>query len=366
MTVLQAIGLTKRFGAQTALAGLDLQVAEGEVLALLGPTGAGKTTTLRAIAGLETLDAGEVRLDGHDVTELSPRARDVAVVFEGFNLLPTLSVYENIAFPLRSPVYREDELEVRRRVDRASTDLKIERLLDRRIDQLSGGEKQRVAIARALVRKPRVHLLDEPLSALDLKLREALQYELKQMHHNTGATVVYASHDFPSAAEIATRIALVDEGRVLQTGTLTELIADPRLAAVGRLVGSPAMAQFAGRLDDGLMRLEGVDMAFEAPALGLSRIAPGPAILGIWPEDIEIATQQRAGFAQARVYATDFRGRDRAIEAHFGPHRFRKAVHLDVTAAQSEPIWFAAAPEKCFVFDASSGRRLNRIENPTP
>lgn len=282
--VLQAIGLRKSFDRTRALDGLDLSVTEGEVLALLGPTGAGKTTTLRTLAGLEAPDAGQVLLDGRDVTADSPRARDLAVVFEGFNLLPTLPVRENIAFPLRSPVYREAEEVVARRVDAAASDLKIGHLLDRSVNQLSGGERQRVAIARALVRRPRAFLMDEPLSALDLKLREALQAELKLMHEKYGATVVYASHDFPSAAALADRLALIEDGRVLQTGTLAELIADPRSASVGRLVGSPSMALFEGAVTEGVFRLKGLEARVAAPGT-----CEGPALLGIWPEDIEIA-----------------------------------------------------------------------------
>lgn len=350
--VLQAIGLRKSFDRTRALDGLDLSVTEGEVLALLGPTGAGKTTTLRTLAGLEAPDAGQVLLDGRDVTADSPRARDLAVVFEGFNLLPTLPVRENIAFPLRSPVYREAEEVVARRVDAAASDLKIGHLLDRSVNQLSGGERQRVAIARALVRRPRAFLMDEPLSALDLKLREALQAELKLMHEKYGATVVYASHDFPSAAALADRLALIEDGRVLQTGTLAELIADPRSASVGRLVGSPSMALFEGAVTEGVFRLKGLEARVAAPGT-----CEGPALLGIWPEDIEIADAPAA--IEGRIWATDFRGADRAVEVHFGPHRFRKAVPRAMIARQGDAIRFTLPPERCFLFDAQTGARLD-------
>ncbi|MEO1457111.1 MAG: ABC transporter ATP-binding protein [Pseudomonadota bacterium] len=350
MAVLEGIGLRKRFGGQVALDGLDLALAEGEVLALLGPTGAGKTTTLRAFAGLEALDAGEVRLDGRDVTAESPRARDLAVVFEGFNLLPPLSVFDNIAFPLRSPVYREPEAEVGARVRAAAADLKIGHLLERGIDQLSGGERQRVAIARALVRRPRVFLLDEPLSALDLKLREALQAELRGMHAKHGATVLYASHDYPSAAALADRIAVISEGRVLQVGPLEALIASPAHAEVGRLIGSPAMALFDAQAEGGAVRL-----AQSAVALPLGAAAAGPVRLGLWPEDIEL---DDGAEARGQIWATDFRGRDQAIEVRFGAHRFRKTVPLGRRYAQGDAVGFRLPAERAFLFDAESGRRI--------
>ncbi|XWN34235.1 MAG: ABC transporter ATP-binding protein [Devosia sp.] len=359
MAILTANGLRKRFGADTALDGLDLSLNDGEVLALLGPTGAGKTTTLRAISGLETLDEGTIHLDGRDITKDSARARDFAVVFEGFNLLPPLSVFDNIAFPLRSPVYKETEEEVRTRVTAAATDLKIGHLLERRIDQLSGGERQRVAIARALVRRPRVFLLDEPLSALDLKLREALQAELSLMHAKYGATVLYATHDFPSASELGDRIALIDGGRILQVGTLDTLIEDPHYAAVGRLVGSPSMALFEGHLDNSAVTLSDGSLSVDAAALSLGGAAPGPVTLGIWPEDIDLRLEASDATTDGTVWATDFRGRDRALEVHFGNNRFRKVVPLTINPHQGETVHFTVDPHKAFVFSGATGARLD-------
>ena len=168
-----------------------------------------------------------------------PMVRDIAVVFEGFNLLPTLSVFDNIAFPLRSPLYRAPEPEVKERVTRAAEDLRIGHLLDRHTDQISGGERQRVAVARALVRRPKLFLLDEPLSSLDLKLREALENELRDMHRRRGQTLIYASHGFLSTAAIASRIAVIDKGRLLQTGKLSEIYADPAHQRVWRADRQP-------------------------------------------------------------------------------------------------------------------------------
>ncbi|WP_051328672.1 ABC transporter ATP-binding protein [Geminicoccus roseus] len=357
MTVLRLNGLSKSFGIKQALRDISFDLEEGEVLALLGPTGAGKTTTLRCISGLEKPDKGSVHLDNQDVTHTSPRERDVAVVFEGFNLLPTLPVFDNIAFPLRSPIYRRPEDEVKREVDQAARTLRIAHLLDRRIEQLSGGEKQRVAIARALVRRPRVYLLDEPLSALDLKLRESLQGEIKAMYQATGATVVYASHDYPSAAAIATRMALIENGSILQCATIGQIIEDPQHASVGKLVGSPSMAQFPARTGRDGTGIEGLPIVL--PPVGPQG---QELIVGIWPEDLELSVKAAHGFVEGKVWATDFRGRDKAIEIRAGGHRFRKVVELDLSVQQGDSIWFRLPPGKEFHFDAGTGKRVGPPE----
>jgi len=358
-TVIEARNLAKSFGRVRALDGLSFSVKEGEILALLGPTGAGKTTTMRCLAGLEKPDSGEIVLDGVDVTGESARARDVAVVFEGFNLLPTLSVRDNVAFPLRSPVYRESEDLIASRVSTAAADLKISHLLDRRIDQLSGGEKQRVAIARALVRRPRAFLLDEPLSALDLKLREALQAELKEVHEKFGATVLYASHDFPSTAELADRIALIEDGRILQIGRLPELIADPHWLSVGLLIGSPSLAQFSAGAAGGEVTIDDTNCVFSAASLDLSPSVSGAVRIGIWPEDVVLLSEARSGTLSGIVWATDFRGADQAIEVRVGSHRLRKAVPRDILLREGETVHLFLPPESCFTFAPETGRRLD-------
>ena len=277
-TVLEVKGLRKRFGAKAAIEEIDLSVGEGEVLGILGPTGAGKTTTLRCIAGLHKPDAGAIRLGGVDVTQASPMGRDIAVVFEGFNLLPTLSVFDNIAFPLRSPLYRVAETEVKVRVARAAEDLRIGQLLGRHTDEISGGERQRVAIARALVRRPKLFLLDEPLSSLDLKLREALENELRDMHRQRGQTLIYASHDFLSTAAIASRIALIDNGRILQTGKLAEIYSDPVHRRVGELIGSPAMALLEARVRNHELAIDGYSNSWPISAIGADGLVDGAKV----------------------------------------------------------------------------------------
>ena len=259
MTVpmLRLEGLRKSYGAKRALRGLDLEVPDNEIMALLGPTGAGKSSTLLAAAGLISLEAGRVFLAGREVTDIDPSGRDVSIVFEGFNLLPVLDVKDNIAFALRSPTYRESEDEIRTRVSRTAELLRISHLLDRDVDTLSGGERQRVAIARALVRRPKMFLLDEPLSALDLKLREGLRAELRQIHRQYRSTMLYATHDYHGAIAIADRLAIIDGGVIQQTGTIDQIIAFPANMFVGRLIGSPSMAFFDASIGDGAIAMTG-------------------------------------------------------------------------------------------------------------
>ncbi len=358
-TVLDVQGLRKCFGTKVAIDKVNMSVVDGEVLGILGPTGAGKTTTLRCIAGLHKPDAGTIRLAGADVTHESPMVRDIAVVFEGFNLLPTLSVFDNIAFPLRSPLYRAPEIEVRERVTRAAEDLRIGHLLDRHIEQISGGERQRVAVARALVRRPKLFLLDEPLSSLDLKLREALQIELRDMHRRRGQTIIYASHDFLSMAAIASRIAVIDQGRLLQTGKLSEIYADPAHRRVGELIGSPSMALLEAKVRDRILSIDGYSTSWPLSVLRLESLADGSNVtVGFWPEDVELVTTETPGFSPVTLWATDFRGRDQAVEVHFGANRVRKVIALRTEFARGASCFIRLDPAKAFVFTSPNGDRL--------
>ena len=236
---LDAVG--KRFGDMQAVADLSLDVADGEFLVLLGPTGAGKTTTLRLIAGLETPDTGRVHIGGRDMTAATPAARDVTFVFQQYSLYPHLSVFDNLAFPLRSPARRLPEPEVKARVDAVARLLHIEDKLANRATQLSGGQMQRVAIGRALVRRPAVYLMDEPLSSLDAKLRAEMHIELKRVQKELGATIFYVTHDQTEALTMATRIGVLDRGRLIQLGTPRQIYQDPVNAYVATRLGSPAI-----------------------------------------------------------------------------------------------------------------------------
>jgi multiple sugar transport system ATP-binding protein len=233
--------VTKRFGAIEAVTDLSLTVGHGELIVLLGPTGAGKTTTLRLVAGLERPDTGAVSIDGRAVTSDPPAARDVAFVFQQYSLYPHLSVYDNLAFPLRSPARRVSEPQIARRVREVALLLRIEDKLDNRATQLSGGQMQRVAIGRALVRRPAIFLMDEPLSSLDAKLRADLRVELKHIQADLGATILYVTHDQVEAMTLATRIGVINRGRLVQVGTPREIYEDPVDSYVAMRLGTPAI-----------------------------------------------------------------------------------------------------------------------------
>lgn len=234
-------GVSKRFGATEAVAGLDLDAADGEFVVLLGPTGAGKTTTLRLVAGLEKPDAGRVYIGGRDVTDTTPAPRDVSFVFQQYSLYPHLSVFDNLAFPLRSPARRWPEPEIESRVREIARMLRIEDKLANRATQLSGGQMQRVAIGRALVRRPNVYLMDEPLSSLDAKLRAEMRVELKRIQRELGATILYVTHDQTEAMTMASRIGVLDRGRLVQLGSPREIYEDPVNTYVATRLGSPSI-----------------------------------------------------------------------------------------------------------------------------
>jgi len=234
-------GVTKRFKDNQAIKGLNLSIADGEFVVLLGPTGAGKTTTLRLIAGLERPEQGSVTIGGDDVTALPPSARDVTFVFQQYSLYPHLSVYENLAFPLRSPARRMEKDEIDRRVRETAKLVRIDHKLESRATRLSGGEMQRVAIGRALIRQPAIYLMDEPLSSLDAKLRADMRLELKRIQQELGATLLYVTHDQIEAMTMADRIGILKAGELVQIGTPREIYTEPANLHVAARLGQPAI-----------------------------------------------------------------------------------------------------------------------------
>jgi multiple sugar transport system ATP-binding protein len=231
--------ISKSFKANAAVSGMSIDIANGEFVVLLGPTGAGKTTTLRLVAGLETPDSGDIKIDGQSLVGLPPSSRDVAFVFQQFSLYPHLSVYDNMAFPLRSPARRLPEDEIKIRVQEVADVLRIPHKLSNRSTQLSGGEMQRVAIGRALVRRPSIYLMDEPLSSLDAKLRAELRIELKRIQQEFGATMLYVTHDQVEALTMANRIGVIDKGKLIQLGAPREIYENPASIYVAQRLGQP-------------------------------------------------------------------------------------------------------------------------------
>jgi multiple sugar transport system ATP-binding protein len=277
-------GVSKRFGSVTALSEIDLTVGPDELLVVVGPTRAGKTTLLRVIAGLERPDSGTIEMNGADVSDASPAARDVALVFQNFSLYPQWSVKKNIEFPLRAPGRGLTEEQIQRQVAFVAGLLKIEHLLDRKSTRLSGGEMQRVAIGRAIARKPRLFLMDEPLTNLDAKLREALRVELVELRRKLGTPMIFVTHNQAEALSMGDRVVVLSEGRVLQDATPQEIYRKPRSPAVARQLGQPRINVFFVHASDGFLRTgSGV------PLLPLRPDTPKhPLVLGVRPEDIAL------------------------------------------------------------------------------
>jgi multiple sugar transport system ATP-binding protein len=287
MSTIELKNITKRFRTITALSNVSFDVQNSEFFVLLGPTGAGKTTTLRVIAGLEKQNEGSILFDGESIDKLTPADRDVAFVFQQYSLYPTMTVYDNLAFPLRAPSRQTPEAEIKQRVQEAAEILRIQHLLERKTARLSGGEMQRVAIGRAIVRQPRVFLMDEPLSNLDAKLREALRVELKHLQKTLGGTILFVTHDQIEALTMADRIAVLNEGKIIQQGTPTDIYDRPATTFVAQLVGTPRINLLAANRADGTVQVKKSVLNLPAPAQAL----PAEVLLGIRPEDVQLGPQ---------------------------------------------------------------------------
>jgi putative spermidine/putrescine transport system ATP-binding protein len=289
-------GVTKRFGTTTAVDGLSLEVGAGELVSVVGGSGCGKTTTLRLLAGFERPDAGQILFDGTVVNDVAPRERGVGIVFQSYALFPTMTVYENIAFGLR--VARWSEARLRARVAEMVTLTRLDGLERRYANQLSGGQQQRVALARALARRPGILLLDEPLSALDAKIRLRLRGELRKIQQDLGITTVYVTHDQEEALSIADRIAVMARGRIEQVGRPEEIYAAPRTEFVADFIGiANLLACRVIRAADGLVDWEGLTL--RVPPRGL-RDGEGVTV-SVRPEKIAIADGVSADAGSNRV-----------------------------------------------------------------
>ncbi len=339
--VLSVRGLVKRFGRAVALDGVDLEARAGEIVVVLGPTGAGKTTLLRTIAGLETPDAGSIRLAGADAASLGPAERDVALVFQNFSLYPRWTVRRNLEFPLRAPGRGLTEAEIGERVRRAAELLRIERLLDRDARRLSGGEMQRVAIGRAIVRRPRLFLMDEPLTNLDAKLRESLRVEIATLSRSLGAPLVYVTHDAAEALSMADRIVVLGEGRVLQEGSPQEVYRAPASPVAARQIGQPPMNVLrARRAGDRWLAADGTPLARASTG------APDHALLGIRAEHVE----PEGGDAAAVVEVVEDLGPRRILVVRFAGETLRLLVHRGFAARPGDTIRPRLAPDRVVVW----------------
>jgi multiple sugar transport system ATP-binding protein len=346
---LQAI--TKRFRSVTALRDVSFDIADGEFFVLLGPTGAGKTTTLRVVAGLEKQDHGMVLFDGAPVDRFSPAERDVAFVFQQYSLYPTMSVYDNLAFPLRSPLRRRPEPEIRQRVDAVAAILRIGHLLERKTAHLSGGEMQRVAIGRAIVRQPRVFLMDEPLSNLDAKLREALRIELKHIQKTQQSTVLFVTHDQVEALTLADRIAVLRQGRIVQVGTPHDIYDRPATVFVAQLVGTPRINLLAATHVAGMIHIADSEVRLELNGSGA--VLPGTFTLGVRPEDVRITDQ---GAHRGRVNLVEPLGVETVVHIRSGRQTLLSTVSGMAAWRLGDAVQFDIVRDRLHFFNAQGAR----------
>ena len=347
MADIQLKGLTKRWGNFTALKPMDLHIADGEFLVLLGPSGCGKTTTMRMIAGLEDATEGEILIGGKRVNGLEPKDRDIAMVFQSYGLYPTMTVYENIRFPLK--VRGIPEADHHDRVMRAARTVELAEFLDRKPAALSGGQRQRVALARAIVRKPKVFLMDEPLSNLDAKLRVSTRAQIKNLHHELKTTTIYVTHDQIEAMTLADRVVVMSRGEVQQVGTPLDIYDRPANAFVAAFIGNPAMNLMQGTLTGGVFEAANVRIP------GLSG-PDGPVTLGFRAEDAAIAP---SGEIAAPIYSMELLGDASMATVQAGGALVAVKAAKDYGGQIGQPISIRVGANICHLFDAKTGIRLN-------
>ncbi|MGB1162122.1 MAG: ABC transporter ATP-binding protein [Alphaproteobacteria bacterium] len=346
MAEIQLRNLSKRWGNFVGVNSFDLTISDQEFLVLLGPSGCGKTTTMRMIAGLETPTDGEILVDGKLINDLEPKDRDVAMVFQNYGLYPTMTVRENIRFPLKVRGVARDQHDAM--IQRAAEMVELGDLLDRLPKELSGGQRQRVALARAIVRRPTVFLMDEPLSNLDAKLRVSTRAQIKNLQHELSVTTIYVTHDQIEAMTLADRVVVMNQGEIQQIGTPTEIYDNPANTFVAGFIGSPAMNLITGEMTGGTFKGTNVTVS------GLKG-PDGPVTLGFRAEDVEVVTE--GGEAQAPVYSMELLGDATQVSIRSDGNILSGKAPKDFRAAIGQAIGFRINPEVCHLFDTESGER---------
>ncbi len=370
MSFLVINNLEKRFGSVEVLKGIDISLPRGDFLALVGPSGSGKSTLLNAIAGLESVTSGEIRIDGVRVNELHPSRRDIAMVFQSYALYPNMNVEKNMAFGMEMRgVPKSERQQV---VARVAGMLQIEDLLHRKPSQLSGGQRQRVAMGRALVRDPKIFLFDEPLSNLDAKLRVEMRTEIQRLHQRLGTTVVYVTHDQIEAMTLATVIAVLKEGILQQVGTPAEIYNTPANIFVADFMGSPSMNLVPARLEqsDGALILnlecgdgQAVELPVHLPTGSMNAHAGREVILGLRPESIDDrpVTEDESSFRHALetpVEVTQPTGADTLAMIRLGRKESVARLRADTGARPGQLHRFMVDMSKAVLFDPETGVRI--------
>lgn len=361
MATLKLNNLTKRFGKSVvAVKDLSLKVHDGEYLVLLGPSGCGKTTTMRMVAGLEEVTGGTIVLDGVDITDLPPRKRDVSMVFQSYAVWPHMTVYDNIAFALK--LKRMDKHLIDTTVKEVAGMTKIAEFLERYPSQLSGGQQQRVAVARAIAVKPKLFLMDEPLSNLDAKLRVATRTELKAIHHKTGATTVFVTHDQAEAMSIADRIVIMKDGAIVQTGTPEEVYSESVNLFVADFIGTPPT-----NFMDVELTVEGGDCRLVNPhinlkldsanTLRLKDYGQGKLVIGIRPENILLVDADDAVLS-AQCLVAEPQGSHQVVAVEVGDKLMKIVAPSYPKVRSGETVHLAFKQEAIRFFDTETGLRI--------
>jgi multiple sugar transport system ATP-binding protein len=345
--------VAKSFGDVEALRQLDLDVPEGAFFVLLGPSGAGKTTTLRMIAGLEKPDRGTIHLNGIDATTATPAERDLAMVFQSYALYPKQTAAGNIASPLRARRLTKSQIDDR--VRQVAQLLHIEHLLERKPAQLSGGEQQRVALGRALVREPRAFLMDEPLTNLDLKLRVEMRTELTRIHRSLGRTFLYVTNDQVEALSMADQVAVLNEGRIQQVGAPTEIYDRPANRWVGTFVGSPRMNLLPCTANG---RLSG--SGWELPNPGFAVDGDRRTLLGVRAEDLSLDVRDEAATLAGTVYAVEPLGDRTLVDIEIADQRIVVKAPPTASWRIGESVRAAVDLDRVHLFDAEGEAAIPR------
>jgi multiple sugar transport system ATP-binding protein len=354
----------KRFGNVVAVDDLNLVVDNGEMLVLLGPSGCGKTTSLRMLAGLESISDGVIRIGETVVNALPPRARDIAMVFQSYALYSHLTVYENLAYPLR--VRKLSKIEIDRRVREVAATVQIDELLARKPRELSGGQRQRVALGRAIIRRPAVFLMDEPLSNLDAKLRLHTRGELKRFQRELATTTIYVTHDQAEAMTLADRVAIMEKGVLQQVGPPKEVYGRPANVFVAGFLGSPPM---------NLLDVQATSVA-GSPALAIAGVAVpvsgdladrlarrpnhnGALTLGVRPEEVALHREGGLGRVAGEVFVVEDLGNERLVTLDIGGQFVVARMAADYPAEMGQPLWLGFDTDRAHLFDPASQRRLD-------
>lgn len=351
--------ITKRFGKVTALDGVSLQIEDGEFIVLLGPSGSGKTTLMYLIAGIYRPTSGRILFDGKDVTNLPPKDRNVGLVFQNWALYPHMKVFENIAFPLT--LKKTDRKTIEERVHEVAKMLKIEALLDRYPWQLSGGQQQRVAIARALVKQPQILLFDEPLSNLDALLRISVRTELKRLQKDLKITSIYVTHDQAEALAIADRIAVINNGKLVQVGTPEEIYYNPKHTFVASFVGNPPANLLNVELDGTNLMIE--DKIVRAPKELLDKVSSRKKIVfSFRPEKASLLDNMRenAVCMEAQVYEVESMGREQIVTVYVGQTMVKVLRPSDERYRLGQNLFLCVELEDLMLFDFDTGEALTQ------